>query len=104
MRISIIHYAAPPVVGGVESVIARQADVLAAAGHQVQVIAGRGQTWNPAVTLVVLPRIDSLHPQVLEMKYQLDEGALPSGFEDFASTIMAELRPTDSQSGCGYRP
>ena len=50
MHISLLHYAAPPVVGGVESVLARQADVLAAAGHEVVVITGRGQAWNPEVS------------------------------------------------------
>jgi len=93
MRISLLHYAAPPVVGGVESVLARQADVLASAGHQVTVITGRGQPWNPAVSLVTLPRIDSLHPKVLELKYQLDEGLVPPGFEDFTRMIMEDLRP-----------
>lgn len=93
MHISLLHYAAPPVVGGVESVIARQADVLASAGHSVTVLAGRGQSWNPDVELVILPRVDSLHPQVLELKYQLDEGIVPAAFEDFAAHIMQDLHP-----------
>lgn len=98
MHISLLHYAAPPVVGGVESVLARQADVLAAAGHEVVVITGRGQAWNPEVSVVNLPRIDSLHPQVLELKYQLDEGIVPAGFAAFRDQVAADLRPLLEQT------
>lgn len=93
MQITLLHYTAPPVVGGVESVLARQADVLVAAGHEVSVVAGRGQAWNPDVAVISLPRVDSLHPQVLELKYQLDEGAVPAGFASFSDQILADLRP-----------
>ena len=36
MNITLIHYASPPVVGGVETVLARQAELFARAGHHVQ--------------------------------------------------------------------
>lgn len=48
MKIALLHYAVPPVVGGVESVVAAQARVLAGAGHEVKTIARRGA---PDVTL-----------------------------------------------------
>lgn len=40
MRIAIVHYTAPPVVGGVERIIGEQARALARRGHQVTVICG----------------------------------------------------------------
>ena len=48
MKIALLHYSVPPVVGGVESVLAQQARLMADAGHAVQVIAGRGGQFDPA--------------------------------------------------------
>jgi len=38
MRIGLIHYSAPPVVGGVERVLAQQAEILSRHGHDVVVV------------------------------------------------------------------
>lgn len=38
MRIAFVHYSAPPVVGGVERVLAQQAELLAREGHQVVIV------------------------------------------------------------------
>jgi mannosylglucosylglycerate synthase len=38
MRVSLVHYSAPPVIGGVERVLAQQAQVLARSGHQAVVV------------------------------------------------------------------
>lgn len=40
MRIALVHYSAPPVIGGVERVLAQQAAILAKFGHDVVVVAG----------------------------------------------------------------
>ena len=45
MNVAMLHYSAPPVVGGVESVLAHQAQLFNEAGHKVRVIAGRGEAW-----------------------------------------------------------
>ena len=49
MNVALLHYSAPPIVGGVESVLAHHARLLSEAGHNVRVIAGRGEAWMPAV-------------------------------------------------------
>ncbi len=38
MRIALVHYSSPPVVGGVERIIEQQAAILAARGHEVVVV------------------------------------------------------------------
>lgn len=38
MRIALVHYSAPPVIGGVERVLAQQAEILARNGHEVVVV------------------------------------------------------------------
>jgi mannosylglucosylglycerate synthase len=91
MNLVLLHYAAPPIVGGVETVLARQAQLLARAGHQVRIVAGRGQTWDARIPVDVLPLVDSRHPKVLKAKANLDEGVIPNDFEMLVDQIQVEL-------------
>lgn len=92
MNIALIHYAAPPVVGGVETVMARQAQLLFRAGHQVRILAGRGAAWDEHIPVQILPRLDSRHPQVLQIKASLDAGKVPGEFSQLVRQIEADLR------------
>jgi mannosylglucosylglycerate synthase len=92
MKIGVIHYAAPPVVGGVETVLARQAAQLVKAGHQVRILAGRGETWDARIPVDVLPRIDSRYPNILKMKVSLDAGIVPDQFNQFVEQIQNEIQ------------
>ncbi|HVN55864.1 MAG TPA: glycosyltransferase family 4 protein [Anaerolineaceae bacterium] len=91
MNVVLIHYAAPPVVGGVESVLARQAELITRAGHSVRILAGRGQTWDPAIPVEVDPWIDSRQPEILALKSSLDKGLVPPEFEAVSSRLRASL-------------
>jgi len=91
MHITLLHYAAPPVVGGVETVIAHQAQQLHRAGHFVRILAGRGETWDAHIPVRILPLIDSRHPHILKAKASLDKGILPEGFDDLVERIKREL-------------
>ena len=90
-RVALIHYAAPPVVGGVEQVMRRHADLMAAHGFSVQVVAGRGEAWDTHVPVDLIPLLDSRHPDVLAAKARLDTGVIPEGFEDLVSRIEQGL-------------
>ena len=59
MNIALIHYSAPPIVGGVESVLGHHARLMSDAGHRVTIIAGRGEASDERVPVRVLPRLDS---------------------------------------------
>ena len=91
MNITLIHYAAQPIVGGVETVVTRQAQLLARAGHRVQILAGRGEIWDAAIPVNIIPIIDSRFPQVLSAKAHLDKGNIPEGFSDLVYKIQGEL-------------
>lgn len=91
MRVAIMHYAAPPVVGGVETVIARHAELIRNAGHEVTVLAGRGAAWDERIPINVYPRFDSRHPEVLELKACLDRGEVPADFEQVVQAAQADL-------------
>jgi glycosyltransferase involved in cell wall biosynthesis len=91
MDVILLHYAAPPVVGGVESVIGHHARLMAQDGHRVKIAAGRGEAIIPGVEFVHEPRFDSRHPKVLALKGALDAGRLPEEFETFTRGLTASL-------------
>ena len=74
MKIILLHYSAPPVVGGVESVLGHQARLMADAGHDVRIVAGRGMQTDERVDFVKIAMADSRHPIVLSVKEKLDQG------------------------------
>ena len=93
-KVALLHYAAPPVVGGVESVVGHQARLMAEAGHQVRIIAGRGEQTDSRIAFVHLPLADSRHPDILALKADLDAGRLPDGFGetvDFLTLRLGEI-------------
>lgn len=87
MRIDILHYAAPPIVGGVESVIAHHARLMADDGHQVRILAGRGGQFDERIPFVSIPKADSRHPEIQSVKIQLDRGNVPDNFAVIASEL-----------------
>jgi glycosyltransferase involved in cell wall biosynthesis len=91
MKIILLHYSAPPVVGGVESVLGQHARLMSDAGHAVAVVAGRGSQVDSRIPFLPLPLADSLHPEVLKVKAGLDRGVVPPEFEPLAAQLTAAL-------------
>ncbi len=93
MNISLLHYSSPPIVGGVESVLAHHARLMANAGHEVTILAGRGERFDERINVRILPRLDSRHPDVMEVKGQLDTGKLTPAFDKLRDDIKKDLLP-----------
>ncbi len=91
MNIVLMHYTAPPEVGGVETALARQAQLLDRAGHQVRIVTGRGEVWNARIPVEVIPLLDYRHPQVLRVKAALDSGEVPQDFQPLVESIQVRL-------------
>ena len=91
-KVVLLHYAAPPVIGGVEQVLAHQAELFVKSGHTVEVVTGRGSSWDPRIRIHVIPEIDSRHPKVLRYKKKLDKGFIPADFSLFQEEIFQILR------------
>jgi glycosyltransferase involved in cell wall biosynthesis len=91
MKIGLLHYAGPPIVGGVEIVIGHHARLMADAGHQVRILAGRGAPTDPRIEFTHIPLFDSLNPEVLAVKADLDRGTVPPGFANLVRRVHAEL-------------
>ncbi|HLW60579.1 MAG TPA: glycosyltransferase family 4 protein [bacterium] len=97
-RVTLLHYTTPPVVGGVEGVVARHAQLLAAAGLEVQVLTGRGGPIGRGVRLHRLPLLDSRHRRVIAVTRELEAGRVTGAFEALVSEIEANLR--GALAGC----
>lgn len=92
LRVAILHYSAPPLVGGVERVIGRHASLMADDGHSVTLLAGRGESSDPRVRFVLVPLADSAHPRILRQRRDLDAGVVPADFEATVEELTATLR------------
>lgn len=90
-KVALLHYSAPPIVGGVESVLGHHAQLMADAGHEVRIVVGRGEQTDPRIPVIRVPLADSRHPDILAMKVDLDAGRLPVGFSRLADSIAADL-------------
>lgn len=93
-RIGILHYSAPPVVGGVETVIAEHIRLLVQAGFPTHLLVGRGEASAMPVPVPVrhIPSLDSEDPLTLELGAELEGGRVPSAFEERTRAILDALQ------------
>lgn len=98
MKISLLHYSSPPIVGGVESVLAHHARLMANAGHEVTILAGRGESFDERIKVRILRRLDSRHPDVMDVKGYLDTGKHTPAFDRLRDEIKKDL--LEELKGC----
>jgi mannosylglucosylglycerate synthase len=91
MKIILLHYAAPPIIGGVESVLGHHARLLADDGQEVAILAGRGAQTDPRIPFISLPLADSRHPEVEAVKAELDAGRVTPRFNALVADILEAL-------------
>jgi len=100
-RIVLLHFTAPPIVGGVEAVIAEHIRLFAEAGYQTLIITGRdGHTEHNGLGKVkVIPEMDSENMTYLGTVPAIESGEVPEEFRGLQTKIQSRLaralRPTD---------
>lgn len=92
MNIALLHYSVPPIVGGVESVIAHHARMMSADGHSVSLIAARGEAMSGDIPLIRIPLADSRHERVTTMNAELKRGEVTANFESLRDELAGELQ------------
>ena len=63
MKIALVHYTYPPVIGGVEFVMEQQAALFARRGHAVRIIAGRAENTVDGVSVDEIAELLPAHPR-----------------------------------------
>lgn len=91
MHVGIVHYAAPPVVGGVELTIYHHARILSALGHRVTVVAGQGAPVQPGVTFIAEPLAGSRGSAISVVNKSLAKGRIPANFEHLVNQTQTAL-------------
>lgn len=92
MKLVLLHYSAPPVVGGVESVMGEHARLMAAHGHEVCILAGRGSAFHEDIRFQQISLLDSRHPDIQSVKAELDRGMVSEKFHALVELLENELR------------
>lgn len=90
--IAILHYASPPVVGGVESTIFYHATGLASLGHQVKILSGAGAPFDDRIETVIDPLLGSMDEEVLAVKRDLDHGTFGEEFDGLVERLRSLLQ------------
>ncbi|MGE5618878.1 MAG: glycosyltransferase [Sphingomonadaceae bacterium] len=78
--VAILHYTCPPVVGGVEQLIAVHAGLFADRGYPVRVVTGKGEPFRADVPVEVLSPLYSKDPELLALNEELDRGVVSLRF------------------------
>ena len=90
--VALVHYAAPPGLGGVESIIGSHARLMSAAGHAVRIVAGRGEPIGADVGFQLIELLDSRHPTIERVQGQLNAGSVPPDFDSLVDELEGRLR------------
>jgi glycosyltransferase involved in cell wall biosynthesis len=91
LQIALLHYTSPPVVGGVETVLARHAHHLARLGFDVRVLTGRGGPLGARIGFHRDALLDSRHPRVMAVTRDLERGRVPLAFTALTARIQCGL-------------
>lgn len=93
-RLVLLHYTAPPIVGGVEHVIGEQARLFSTHGHAVTVMAGRAGAEQvvEAANLVIVPELDTQNDCNQKVMEALNSGLVLPEFRQIQSRLEQALR------------
>ncbi len=74
LRIGILHYSCPPVVGGVEEVLSQHASILHRQGQSVSILAGTGKTYTDSFPVRIEPLLGSKNASILKAQEKSKSG------------------------------
>lgn len=97
MKITLVHYSAPPTIGGVERVMGQQARALQAAGHEVTLLVSKGESHPDWPEVVVLPEFDTaegLRQALEDQDWVIVHNMFTMPFDWPASRSLADLSNT----------
>ncbi len=91
MKIALVHYAYPPVIGGVEFVMEQQAALFARRGHTVRIIAGRAESTVDGVSVDEIPELLPTHPLNEQSQAEIAGDGPAPAYEELKSFLKGRL-------------
>ena len=73
LKIALLHYSCPPVVGGVEEILGDQASLFHKYNHSVKIFAGKGSQFSDKYEVEINPLLGSRNFQILQMQKRILE-------------------------------
>ncbi len=89
--VALLHYASAPIIGGVEGILASHARLFTKHGVAVRTFAGRGGAGTPEQPGAIVPELDSVHPEILEVQALMAHGEVPLSFLEWRDRLEAIL-------------
>ena len=74
LRIGLLHYSCPPLVGGVEEILSQQASIFHRMGHSISVLAGMGQVYTEDFPVRIEPVLGSKNPSIIKAHKEAKKG------------------------------
>ncbi len=74
LRIGILHYSCPPVVGGVEEIVRQQASIFHRSGYSVSVLAGMGEIYTNDFPVRIEPVLSSKNARIIKAQEECKRG------------------------------
>ena len=91
MKIALVHYAYPPVIGGVEFVMEQQAALFARRGYAVRIIAGRAESMVEGVSVDEIPELLPGHPRSVQAQAELTGAGPAPVYDELKAELKASL-------------
>ena len=74
LRIGLLHYSCPPLVGGVEEILSQQASIFHRMGHSISVLAGMGEVYTKDFSVRIEPVLGSKNASIMKAHKAAKEG------------------------------
>ncbi|MEE9567287.1 MAG: glycosyltransferase family 4 protein [Desulfobacteria bacterium] len=74
LRIGLLHYSCPPLVGGVEEILSQQASIFHRMGHSISVLAGMGEVYTKDFPVRIEPLLGSKNADIIKAHKEVKEG------------------------------
>jgi glycosyltransferase involved in cell wall biosynthesis len=91
LRIGILHYSCPPLIGGVEEILSQQASIFHRMGNAVSVLAGMGEVYSTDFPVRIEPLLGSQDPRIVKAHDASKKGH-PQALDVYTDEILAILQ------------
>lgn len=91
-KIAILSYSCPPVIGGVEKVMAAHARLAADNGYKPEMVAGVGKQFDRRVPVKLIAKLSAGDKVIKKITRELGKGKIPSNFEKLKNSLKDILK------------